>query len=240
MADAELDPFDDPVEGPVSSPGIMQEWNDALNDPGVRGALLSAGLSLMQPPQFGQTTMGSIGEAIGAAGQSVAQREKMDTVQREADSKEALRGAQADSATSRSETAAARAGTAAANAQTATTRLQLQQQEGDRKKEQGRLSAILRAQGLYQNYVKDVNKRNADVLRTGPAEEVKSFDDWIATNPELAASITSGSTASTPRKPAPSGGYPPLPTPDKLVPGTTYQTPRGPLRYDEDGKFRSP
>lgn len=108
----DTDPFADPQTAPDAGPGIMQQWSDALGDPKVRGALLSAGLSLMQPAGFGQTTAGKIGEAIGAAGATVGAQEKMDRDESESQSKQDLRAAQADSAMSRAQTAQANATTA--------------------------------------------------------------------------------------------------------------------------------
>lgn len=101
----DTDPFADPAQVPNAGPGIMQEWGQALQDPNVRGALLSAGLQLMQPQPFGQTFAGGVGQAIGAAGESVTAREKMDLAQTESESRASERESRAGDRESRARTA---------------------------------------------------------------------------------------------------------------------------------------
>lgn len=86
----------------------------ALEDPRARAALLSFGLSLMQPMSIGQTPLGHLGQSIGAAGQSVTANEAADLKEFEAESKADLRTAQADTAAAKAETAATRAQAASA------------------------------------------------------------------------------------------------------------------------------
>src|SRR5882672_10569734 len=121
-----FDPFTpgqtaDPMAGvdPGTYDKIRSEWGAFMGDPHGRAALLSAGLSLMQPPSFGDTGAGQIGRAIGTAGESVTANEESDRKKREtdirqqeADSKGDLRVAQAGAAEARAGTAEARAGAA--------------------------------------------------------------------------------------------------------------------------------
>lgn len=117
-----LDPFapstPDPSGLPVAAAApaapansnITQQWSDALNDPTVRTSLLQAGISLMQPPGFGQSASGAIGRAIGSAGEALSRQDETALKKQEADSKAALRESQASSAETRANAASAVAG----------------------------------------------------------------------------------------------------------------------------------
>lgn len=103
--DPNLDPFNF-QQNPQASPAgpqsnVASEWSDALAKPNVRAALLQAGLSLLQPPSFGQTTGGQIGQAIGSAGEALDRQERSQLAQQEADSKATLREARAAAAEAR-------------------------------------------------------------------------------------------------------------------------------------------
>lgn len=96
--------------------GLTQQWDDFIQRPGNRQALLQIGLNMMQPVGFGQTTGGHIAQAIGAGGEAVDRNSNMDLKERIADAKladanEKLDIAQqnADANTSRARTAASRA-----------------------------------------------------------------------------------------------------------------------------------
>lgn len=65
----------------------MGQWDDWLNRPGNRTALLQMGLNLMQPTAMGQTTGGHIAQAVGAGGEAVARQEASDLRERVADAK---------------------------------------------------------------------------------------------------------------------------------------------------------
>ncbi len=70
-----MDPFQPGTEDAQASAGASpqsaaQEWTTALQDPRVKRSLLSFGLQMLQPPQFGQTIGGQIAQGIGAAGES--------------------------------------------------------------------------------------------------------------------------------------------------------------------------
>lgn len=92
------------------------QWDDYLQRPGNRQALLQIGLQMMQPVGIGQTPGGHIAQSIGAGGEAVDRAAAGDLRERIADSKlavadEKLRIAQqnADSGAIRANAAASRA-----------------------------------------------------------------------------------------------------------------------------------
>lgn len=58
------------------------QWDDFLQRPGNRQALLQIGLQLMQPMAQGQTVAGQVGQAIGAGGEAVDRNEASDLAER--------------------------------------------------------------------------------------------------------------------------------------------------------------
>lgn len=95
------------------------QWDDWMNRPGNRQALLQMGLQLMQPMALGQSVAGHIGQGIGAGGEAVDRNEAADLKERKADdtlaiADERLRVAQqnADSGSVRASATAARAAAA--------------------------------------------------------------------------------------------------------------------------------
>lgn len=102
--------------GQVDPAEATKGWDDWLQRPGNRTALLQAGLQLMQPVAFGQTTGGQIGQAIGSAGEALTRQEVMDQKNEQADNKLAVANSRlaiaqqnADANISRANTAASRA-----------------------------------------------------------------------------------------------------------------------------------
>lgn len=63
------------------------QWDDWLQRPGNRTALLQMGLQMMQPVGIGQTVGGHIAQSIGAGGEAVARQETSDLKERVADAK---------------------------------------------------------------------------------------------------------------------------------------------------------
>lgn len=156
---------------------LGQGVNQFFDNPQNRAMLLSTGLSLMQPPSFGDTPASQIARAIGAGGETVGRQEAMDQKQQEASSKQDLRSAQAIAAE-------ARAGAAATRAGAAQERLTL---EGERQRglnERARLGARIRLSNLYQNYVRDTQRSNLVAPQPAP---IQSFEDWVRGNPSLNA-----------------------------------------------------
>lgn len=252
-----FDPFtpgatSDPTAGvdPGTYDKVRSEWDAFLGDPQGRAALLSGGLALMQPPSFGDTGAAQIARAIGAGGESAqigeaqnVKRRDQDIKQQEADSKGDLRVAQAGAAE-------ARAGTAGARADAAGSRLELQRQALQSMNERNLLGNRVRLSGMYQNYVKDVAKRNNDPLRSAPPDPVLPMDAWLKQNPMLSqmglvppndasddlAADNAGVPAASPS--TASGGGKALPAPRdpaQRSPNTVYETPKGPLKWTGQG-----
>lgn len=108
------------------SPG---QWQDPLQDPRARAALLQTGIQLAQPRSWGQSGFGSFLGALGSGAEAVQRadtQDRQDTTldqkQQEVDSKGELRVAQA-------ELAGARAGQAGTIAAVAQDRLELAKKE---------------------------------------------------------------------------------------------------------------
>lgn len=241
-----LDPFGtpdlavNPNPDPSTVTTLQDQWNGFLADPRGRAALASFGTQLMQPTPTGQTSLGQFGQALGQGGESVRNTEKLDLLQADSDSKASLRTAQAD-------TAAQRAATAETRASLAAERLGRVGDTEASKNERNRLSNLLRAQGQYQNYIKDTQKRNSDVLRTTPPEEIKGFQEWLGGNPTLrdllgvqgldTSSAAGGDTPPAPGTPpsAAPASSPGVPPPASREIGKKYQTPRGPMTWTGTG-----
>lgn len=111
-----MEDFGSALTGQTVEPAQAQsQWDDWLNRPGNRTALLQMGLQMMQPVGIGQTAGGHIAQSIGAGGEAVARAETSDLRERVADAKmqsadERLRIAQqnADSNELRATSAAAK------------------------------------------------------------------------------------------------------------------------------------
>lgn len=229
-------PFDPTEQGAsTGGPGIAQEWSAALNDPNIRGALLQAGISLMQPPSFGDNTASQIGRAIGGAGEyynRVQEDERKAAAdaraERDTDSKETLRTAQAD-------TAASRARVAEANAGTAAERLQRLRDQDEYRRSGLRTSQLIKAQGLYNNYVRETEKNNNNVLMDPKKRApILGFDEWLARNPMLRDSLTTGGGGGS--TPNPAAEPPVAPSdPASRTKDTIYTTPRGPMKWTGEG-----
>jgi hypothetical protein len=73
----------DPAPAPEGAGGF-------LDNPADRAALLQIGLNLMQPVAMGQSTIGHIGQAVGAGGEAATRGEEADLKQKQAESKLAI------------------------------------------------------------------------------------------------------------------------------------------------------
>jgi len=167
------------------APQATPQGPGLLSNPRAQAALLQAGLSLMAGPTWGDTPSSQIARAIGSAGEAVSRGEAEDLKQREADSKAGLREAQANAAQARAETAGARSGTAASNLELARERLGIARANIEGRQERAMLSGRIRLSGMYQQYLRDVAKQNADPLRTAPPIVPVGMNDWIKQNPTL-------------------------------------------------------
>jgi len=92
------------------------QWDDYLNRPGNRQALMQIGLQMMQPVAMGQTVGGHIGQAIGAGGEAVGRIEEGDLKEKAVDSKLAIADAKLQIAQQNANTNLFRANTAASRA----------------------------------------------------------------------------------------------------------------------------
>lgn len=165
---------------------LRNQWDTYLQNPGATSALLSFGLSLTQPPSFGDNAFSQIGRAVGTAGETTSRREAMDIKQQEADSKAMAREAAAN-------VAAARAGAVGLNAQLQQERLGAQKQRAEDQLTLGKLRASNELHGEYNRYRASVEKANADsakdvLNRPGspnyrPPTPVIPIEQWIATSP---------------------------------------------------------
>lgn len=103
---------------PQVDPAVASgQWDDFLQRPGNRQALLQFGLNMMQPTAMGQTMGGHIAQSIGAAGEAVGRAEDADLKSqvaeaklRNADEKLQILQQNADSGAIRAGAAASRAG----------------------------------------------------------------------------------------------------------------------------------
>lgn len=102
--------------GKVDPATAASGWDDWLQKPGNRTALLQMGLQLMQPVAIGQTMAGHIGQAIGAGGEAITRQEVMDDKNEAADNKLALANARLGIAQQNADANTQRAGIAAQRA----------------------------------------------------------------------------------------------------------------------------
>lgn len=205
---------DTPFVDPNAPPEVPNPWQSSafLEDPRMRGALLQAGINLMQPPSFGDNAASLLGRAIGGGAESVSRKEAIDRAQQEAESKAALREAQATAAGSRSEASTARLGTAAQS-------LELKKHQLEALNARNDFNTRAR---LFMAYGKEAS----NPLRTGP---MPSFEEWVA---KVAPSTTATDTTIS----SPDEIWPGVPRdPKKRVAGQVYPGPRGDIRWNGTG-----
>jgi len=190
-------PFDFFTPGPWTDPQAQpmgQAISDFFADPRGRAALLQMGLTAMSPQGWGDTTSGQIARAIGSGGEAATRGEAMDIRKSEAESKQDLRAAQAT-------TAEARAGSAGMSAELSRQRLANQAQLLDIQRERTSASTAIGQSRLYQAYREAVQKRNENVLRTGPPEKPLGLHEWKV-QMGLAQAESQGDETATPTAPA--------------------------------------
>ena len=94
-----------PTPGAMQAPArdLNKEWTDFLSVPANRSAMIQMGVNLLQPIGLGQSTVGHIGQAIGAGAEAYdrarTQEEAAASSQRELD----IRQQQADADTARAQ-----------------------------------------------------------------------------------------------------------------------------------------
>jgi hypothetical protein len=175
---------------------IRNQWSTFLDQPGARTALLQTGLSLMQPPHFGDTPTAQVGRAIGAGGEAV-------TRQAEAQSKQEL--------------AQAKGETLRANMGQAGAKLGLEyfkRQSIEKGQQASRQAMILREylkdkdhdEKTYANEVKRITDANAfkpaaQREKIPPRPVLMSLEDWVrAKGPAVVAGF--GLTGPEAKQPA--------------------------------------
>lgn len=174
---------------------LASQWRGWISQPANRAALIQFGISLMQPIGLGQSAMGHVGQALGQAGEAQGRVAATELAGREQVRKEEETASRGDLREARADAAAARANTAGTRAAAQTERLQSTQ-------ERMRLSALIKAQALYQKEVAAIHKRNADSRLTDPtkpAEPIPSWDEWLKRFPEVGSALgTSGPPGAEP------------------------------------------
>lgn len=119
-----IDPFQPGTEAAQASDptqSAAQEWTSALNDPKVRSSLLSFGLSMMVPGDFGSTFGSRLAQSVGAAGETLDRRDAEDRADREQARKEADTQSQIQYRSDTSDTRAISADAAVSRANAALT-----------------------------------------------------------------------------------------------------------------------
>lgn len=161
-----------------------------MGNPGIQAALLSAGLQAMQPPSFGDTGASQIARAIGAGGQSAAAMHKSEQADTELASKQDLRSAQADAAQARADTATTRTNAAS-------DRLQYMRERDTAARQLQSLSLQIKLSNAYQMAKAKIDKANTDRALLGqPPLPIPTFDEFVATNPQL-KTLYGGDTGGT-------------------------------------------
>lgn len=149
------------------------QWDDFLNRPGNRQALLQIGLQMMQPMAMGQTPGGHIAQSVGAGGETVDRMEAQDLAEKKADNTLAIADAKLGIAQQNAESNATRASAAATRASAASS------------KKVGGLTDLMRsrfARQDAQNFekqlerdAKDIVKQADNVLASPDDEVVKKY-----------------------------------------------------------------
>jgi hypothetical protein len=178
--------------------GLASRWQQWIDNPGNRAALIQTGLALSQPISAGQNVLGHVGQAVGQGGEASDRIRRQGLEEEELASKQDLRSAQSDLAGARAENAGVRAG---AQAQ----RLEMAGQLLQQREEASRLRANVALTGEYRKYRDSVDKRN---LINGTTEKPLDFEDWIVqANPNLVNAVGAKTAPSTPAVGTRKGGF---------------------------------
>lgn len=239
-----------PNPSPEQQSDIAGQWKNWMANEGNRAALMQFGIAMMQPVGLGQTPLGHVGQAIGSVGELGTRREEAERKERELSSKEELRGAQAQVAEARAGAAGAGAGAAATRAAHQRDVLEFQRQRYGTQA----LIGLQRQHGLEMDRRHKANESARLTNPNAPPLPIQNFNDWLATNPQLGASLAvhgvnppsatpptptgeEGEPSTTPPPAAGAGSG--VPPPAQRVVGQTYQTPRGPMVWERGG-WRAP
>lgn len=211
--------LDDETDNPVRS--IMSGAGDALlGDANSRRALLQIGLGLMQPQAMGQSTIGHIGQAIGGGGEAVGRIE----------AEEAARKKQEDAM----DIAQGKLDVERQNAESYGKGMSLRglvdRQALELERQKGRESLL--GTRNYHDAAKEMFSAVNGVAADPNSEMYKRYGGKSipALEKQLQEEAGGGATAA----PATAGGGA-VPPPEKRVSGQTYQTPKGPLKWNGNG-----
>lgn len=254
---AYVDPWTPQPGGIPQQQGALDQFGNFMDDPRARAALLSFGISMMQPRAFADTPMSQLGRALGTAGESVDRVVGQDRKDvelgikaQEADSKQDLRTAQAGAAESRAYAAETRANAANERTGFQAQQLDLRRQMLQQIQERHGINARLRVQQAYAKEVERINEENNSPLRprAQPPTPIPSFDQWAGSKPEVRGlldalpPISDPTAAPTPTPspttatPAPAPSNPALPRdPKQRTVGQVYTAPNG-QNVQWDGK----
>lgn len=164
--------------GAASSMGdIGKDWGNALSDPSVRTALLQFGISMMQPPSFGDTFASQTGRAIGSAGEALGRNEAADIKQQEADSKQQLRESQSNLAAEKAASQGALTDQKRQALDQQQQKIQLQRQNQTLQNAIRQQAERTRAQAAYQKYSKDTDAANF-LLPPDKQQPKVPFEQW--------------------------------------------------------------
>jgi hypothetical protein len=240
---------------PDAFSALKSQWDNFLEQPGGRTALLQFGINMMQPPSFGDTGISQVGRAIGSAGEAVTRQSELERKEMESESK-------ADLAASRGYAAELRAENAGQRSSREGERLMMTRERLDNQKRQQDLTTRYNLLRSYQAYRREAEKANAKVEAAWndpvaaamrpkgavkpPPQPVMSEDEFLASplsrayldRAGMAAPPPSAAPAAPPAsptltgRPVPAGGVVDVTTPDEanaLPVGTRYRTPEGKL-----------
>lgn len=194
--------------GGIDTSKLTSGWNDWINKPNNRAALMQFGIAMLQPMGMGETSTGHFANAVGAAGEAhrrVTTNEQQDV---KSSTEAELRESRANAATTTANAAETRALMAGEN-----SRLR---QERDQSTALSRaLSAQAQARSKYDAYITQVGKRNTDPLRDpkAPLEPVIPFGEWIKTPDGRSSLLGEAGGASAPEGGAPAASAPGTPAP---------------------------
>lgn len=153
-------------EPPATEGYSVEGLNAALQDPRMQQALLQIGVSLAQPPAWGQTPLGHIAQALGTAGEQIARREESERRDLDTESRAMQREAQATAAE-------ARASAAAANAALRENRLGIE-------RERLSLSQLLAKQRRLADAHKAYSLYAKNYISANPFQNPLQFSEWAA------------------------------------------------------------
>lgn len=204
--------------GGIDTSKLTSGWNDWINKPNNRAALMQFGIAMLQPMGMGENATGHFANAIGAAGEAHHHVTVNEQQAQKADTESELRESRANAATTTANAAETRALFAGEN-----SRLR---SERDQSTALARaLSSQAQARSKYDSYVTQVGKRNTDPLRDpkAPLEPVIPFGEWIKT-PDGRSSLLGEAGGA----PAPEGGGAPAEAPGTPAPSSWEAVSRDP------------